>query len=100
MSDTSYLSIKEEINSLKATYPWLRNKADERVFSLLSIKSNFFKNPALNKNVDDINEMIVDGTKDGGVDALFWILIQMQMTWCLFSLNSMRQSLRKTLRTL
>lgn len=32
MSDTSYLSIKEEINSLKATYPWLRNKADERVF--------------------------------------------------------------------
>lgn len=71
MPDTSYLSIKEEINSLKATYPWLRNKADERVFSLLSIKSNFFKNPALNKSVDDINEMIVDGTKDGGVDALF-----------------------------
>ena len=71
MLDKSYLMIKEEIDSLKTTYPSLRNKADERVFSLLCIKANFFKNPALDKNVDDIDEMIVDGARDGGVDALF-----------------------------
>ena len=71
MPDTIYSSILEEIHSLKATYSSLRNKLDEHIFSLLSIKSNFFKNPALDKSVDDIDEMIVDGVSDGGVDALF-----------------------------
>ena len=65
-----YLFIKSKISSMKEAFPQLRNKADDYVFSALSIKSNLYKNPALNFDVSKIQQTIVDGSNDGGVDAI------------------------------
>ena len=50
---TSYDLIQEKIQSLKSTYPSLRQRADEYVFSALCIKSNLYKNPAFSLNEND-----------------------------------------------
>lgn len=65
-----YELIKSKIDALKTTYPSLRAKTDDFVFSALCIKSNLFKNPALILNEQDFGDMIVDGQYDGGVDVL------------------------------
>lgn len=67
---TSYDLIQEKIQSLKSTYPSLRQRADEYVFSALCIKSNLYKNPAFSLNENDYADMIVDGQYDGGVDIM------------------------------
>ncbi len=69
-NNPSYEVIQRKISSLKATYPFLRAKPDNYVFSALCVKANFYKNPALNLDERDIEEMIVDGQYDGGVDIL------------------------------
>lgn len=68
--NTSYELIKRKIDSLKTTYPSLRSKTDDYVFSALCIKANMYKNPALILNEQDFHDMIVDGQYDGGVDIL------------------------------
>ena len=68
--DESYTFIENKINALKESYPSLRNKSNDYVFSALAVKANFYKNPALNISESDISEMIVDGQYDGGVDVL------------------------------
>ncbi len=68
--DTSYEYIKTKISAYKDTYPSLRDKADEYVFSAVAVKSNYYKNPAIDFNESDFDEMIVDGQYDGGVDIL------------------------------
>ena len=65
-----YDYISGKINALKDTFPSLRNKPDDYVFSALAVKSNYYKNPALVLNETDFDEFIVDGQYDGGVDVL------------------------------
>ena len=66
----SYDFISSKIKSLKDTYPSLRQKPDEYVFSALCVRANFYKNPALILNDSDFEDIIVDGQYDGGVDIL------------------------------
>lgn len=68
--DTSYEYIKTKISAYKETYPSLRDKTDDYVFSAVAVKSNYYKNPAIDFNESDFDEMIVDGQYDGGVDIL------------------------------
>lgn len=68
--DTSYEYIKTKISAYKDTYPSLRDKADDYVFSAVAVKFNYYKNPAIDFNETDFDEMIVDGQYDGGVDIL------------------------------
>ena len=65
-----YDYISGKINSLKETYPSLRGKRDDYVFSALAVKANYYKNPALVLNESDFDDFIVDGQYDGGVDIL------------------------------
>ena len=67
---SAYDQILGKIHSLKEYYPSLRNKPNDYVFSALCVKANFYKNPALELRDSDINEIIVDGQYDGGVDFL------------------------------
>lgn len=66
----SYEAIKRKIDVLKSTYPSLRSKADDYVFSALCVKYHLYKNPALVLSESDFSEIIVDGPYDGGVDIL------------------------------
>lgn len=66
----SYEYIKSKIKTLKDTYPSLRQKPDEYVFSALCVRANYYKNPALILNDSDFEDIIVDGQYDGGVDIL------------------------------
>lgn len=68
--NSNYEFIKNKIDSMKTTYPTLRTKSDDYVFSALCVRSHLYKNPALLLNENDFNEIIVDGQYDGGVDVL------------------------------
>lgn len=68
--DTSYEYIKTKISAYKDTYPSLRDKPEDYVFSAVAVKSNYYKNPAIDFNESEFDEMIVDGQYDGGVDIL------------------------------
>lgn len=70
LSVSSHDFIKEKVKALKDTYPSLRSKRSEYVFSALCVKANFYKNPALVLNERDFEDIIVDGQYDGGVDVL------------------------------
>lgn len=67
---SNYQFIYSKIQSLKETYPSLRKESDEHVFSVLCVKSNFYKNPSLSFSQENIDEFLVDSVKDGGVDAI------------------------------
>lgn len=69
-TDDSYTFIENKINAMKESYPSLRSKPNDYVFSALAVKAIFYKNPALTITESDIDEMIVDGQYDGGVDVL------------------------------
>ena len=72
MSKTNcYQNIKMKIQSLKNAFPSLQNVKDEYAFTVLCVKSNYFKNPALSFTENEISDFLVDSVKDGGVDALF-----------------------------
>lgn len=66
----NYDFITTKINALKEKYPSLRARPDDYVFSVLCVKNHFYKNPALDLNEDDFAEIVVDGTRDGGIDIL------------------------------
>lgn len=68
--DEKYIFIKTKIDQMKELNRSLRDKPDDYVFTALCIKSNYYKNPSLTFNESIINETIVDGTNDGGIDAL------------------------------
>ena len=68
--NNSYDFIQNKINYMKTTYLTLREKSNDYIFSALCIKSHLYKNPALNLTDNDLNEMLVDGQYDGGVDIL------------------------------
>ena len=67
---SSYDFILQKINSLREYFPSLRNKPDDYVFSALCVKSHFYKNPSLQLSENELYDMIVDGTNDGGTDIL------------------------------
>lgn len=67
---SSYDYIASKVRAMKDAYPTMRSKSDDYVFSALCVKSNFYKNPALVLNESELNDFIVDGQYDGGVDVL------------------------------
>ena len=66
----SYQVILDKIHGMKSTYPSLRDKSDDYVFSALCVKAHLYKNPALTLSDSDFEEIVVDGQYDGGVDVL------------------------------
>ena len=69
-TNTSYDFITNKINSLRTSYVSLRSKPDSYAFSALCVKANLYKNPALILTEQDLEEIIVDGQYDGGVDVM------------------------------
>ena len=69
-SNDNYEYIKTKIQQLKESNPSLREKTDDYVFSILCVKSNFYKNPSLTFNEQMMRDTVVDGCNDGGADAL------------------------------
>ena len=69
-NNTPYEFISQKIKAMKDSFPSLRDKSDDYVFSALCVKSNYYKNPALILSENDFNDIIVDGQYDGGVDVL------------------------------
>lgn len=66
----AYEIIKNKIQALKTTYANLRTETDAHVFTVLCVKSSYFKNPSLLFTENEINNILVDSTRDGGVDAI------------------------------
>lgn len=66
-SDYDYITVK--IDTLRS-YDFFRNRPDSYIFSALCVKSHFYKNPALLMTQNEFEDMIVDGSYDGGVDFL------------------------------
>ena len=67
---TTYSFIEDKIKAMRDAYPSLRNRSSEYVFSALCVKANFYKNPAYLLDEQDFDNMIVDGSRDGGVDII------------------------------
>ena len=65
-----YDYIAKKISSLRGNYPFLRAHEDAYAFSALCIKAHFYRNPAFQLDDSELEEMIVDGSYDGGVDIL------------------------------
>lgn len=66
-----YDYIQSKISYFKECYQSLRKASDDYAFSALCIKSDYYKNPSLNFDDHMVEEMMVDGSGDGGVDAIF-----------------------------
>ena len=67
---SNYEFIKSKIDALKMQISSLRKKKDDYVFSALCAKAFFYKNPSLKLSDEDFDEIVVDGSRDGGVDIL------------------------------
>lgn len=68
-SSSDYEYIAAKIDTLRG-YNFFRNRPDSYIFSALCVKSHFYKNPALLMTQNELEDMIVDGAYDGGVDIL------------------------------
>ena len=66
----SHEFITTKINALKEKYPSLRARTDDYVFSVLCVKNHFYKDPAQIFDESDFAEIVVDGSRDGGIDFL------------------------------
>ena len=66
----TYEFITTKINALKEKHPSLRARTDDYVFSVLCVKAHFYKNPANVPDDEEFAEIVVDGTRDGGIDIL------------------------------
>lgn len=66
-----YQSIKTRIQSFKTTLSCLHDLRDELAFTVLCVKSSYYKNPSLPFSDEIVRDLLVDSVKDGGVDALF-----------------------------
>ncbi len=69
-SRNDYEYIASKVDSLRS-YPFLSDKKDSYLFSVLCVKSFFYKNTDLLSDTAELSSMIVDGAYDGGVDVLF-----------------------------
>ena len=70
INNETYDYIISKINSIKGQYPSLRDKENDYVFNALVVKSMFYKNPSNEVTENELNNIIVDGHKDGGADIL------------------------------
>ncbi len=68
-SENNYSFISDKIHSVKNLFSSLNSEPDHYIFSVLCVKSIFFKDPSLNFNEDNF-EMFVDGRCDGGADFI------------------------------
>lgn len=68
--EQSYDYIKRKISEAKGQYPELRELEDHQVFIHVCIKY-FFYEIEEDFNIDDSINAVVDGSGDGGVDAIF-----------------------------
>ncbi len=66
----TYDFIKTKVDALKKQYTNLLEKSDDYVFNALVVKAVFYKNPAYEVTGKDLDDIIVDGHGDGGVDVL------------------------------
>lgn len=66
----TYAIIHNKIHALKESSHYLKDKSDDFVFSSLSVKATYYKNPALVLDDTALENIVVDGQYDGGVDAL------------------------------
>ena len=62
--------ITKKIHELKEKYPSLRARTDDYVFSVLCVKNHFYKDHAQIFDESDFAEIVVDGSRDGGIDIL------------------------------
>lgn len=65
-----YEFISQKIDDLKRDRIFLRDKNNEFVFTALCVKANFYKNPAFSFDGEELVDTLVDGSYDGGVDAI------------------------------
>lgn len=66
----SYDIIHNKIHAFKESSHYLKDKSDDFVFSALSVKATYYKNPALILDDTALENIVVDGQYDGGVDVL------------------------------
>ena len=66
----SYDIIHNKIHAFKESSHYLKDKSDDFVFSALSVKATYYKNPALVLDDTALENIVVDGQYDGGVDVL------------------------------
>lgn len=74
MAATNYYElIKTKIEYLKANrdFSCLRDKKDDYAFTALCVQADYYTSPALSFSNERARTRLVDGTNDGGVDALF-----------------------------
>lgn len=62
--------IKREIADFGHNYVSFRGKQDNYVFNGLFVKSVFYKNPSLVLDEQTLNDIVVDGTGDNGIDCI------------------------------
>lgn len=71
LTSDKYKYISDKVSSFKNNYQFLKDKTDDYVFSALCLKNNYYKNPSLQFDDFIIEDSIVDGVNDGGVDIMF-----------------------------
>lgn len=69
--EDDYQFVQEKIQEYKKEFPELREKSNDFVFSVVCVKSIFYRNPNQSTDIKEIIESIVDGKDDGGIDSLF-----------------------------
>lgn len=67
---SNYELIASKIKTLRESFHSLRKATDDYIFTVLCVKSNFYKNPSLAFTDENIDNIIVDSVNDGGVDAI------------------------------
>lgn len=60
-----------QIKKLKEKYPSFKIYQDYHVFTLMCIKYFFYNDSSLDFDADNVLEYLTDGSKDGGIDAIF-----------------------------
>lgn len=103
-ANQNFTTIVARINSMKGMYPFLKNKADDYVFSALCIKYSVFKNPSLTLSESELMDCIVDGVNDGGADFLLLdpnnneasdMMISQAKYWSKFSAEDAKNAVNK-----
>ena len=62
--------IENKINSLRKEFPFLAKKDDNYILNAVAVQTIFYKNPNNSLETGTLEKIIVDGTKDGGIDCI------------------------------
>ncbi|MCR5833595.1 MAG: AIPR family protein [Selenomonadaceae bacterium] len=66
----NYERIKDKIKDMRFNFSSIGLRTDEYIFSLLCVMVNFYKDPSNQLPENEFDDVVVDGTNDGGVDVL------------------------------